>query len=302
MQLSIIVPCYNEGANIEDFYNMTTNFLVEEKMKYELIMVDDGSSDNTMVKLKELSCKDRNVKVIGFSRNFGKEAAMLAGLKEASGEYVAIMDADMQHTVEDMFMLYNKLLDNKDYDVVCAYRQDRNDETSIKRTFTSIFYKLNNTVSYVKLLPGASDFRVFRASVKDAIISLPENNRFLKGIFSWIGFNTIYVPYTPKQRLNGTTNWSPFKLIKYSINGIISFSTKPLKFVSISFVLLFGIALLNFLLMGKLSDRTILLYLGILMLNLAIICLYLIKMYTKSLNRPIYIIKTRLGFDKKTTK
>lgn len=302
MQLSIVVPCYNEAPTLEEFYDMTTNFLVDEKMKYELIMVDDGSTDDTFIKLKQLSEKDKNVKVISFSRNFGKESAMLAGLKEASGEYIAIMDADMQHTIETTFMLYNKLLDNKEYDVVCAYRQNRSDESTIKRTLTSLFYKINNQISYVRLLPGASDFRVFKACVKDAIISLPEKNRFLKGIFSWIGFNTIYVPYTPKQRTTGTSSWSPFKLIKYSINGMISFSTKPLKFVSLSSLVVFIIGLLNFLLLGNLSERTILLFLGILMFNLSIISLYLIRIYTNSLNRPAYIIKTKLGLNKKTTK
>lgn len=302
MQLSIIVPCYNEEETLNEFYNMVTNFLTNEKMKYELIMVDDGSTDDTLIKLRELNEKDKNVKVISFTRNFGKESAMLAGLEVATGEYVAIMDADMQHTIETMFMMYNKLLDNKDYDVVCAYKENREDESSLKRTLTSLFYKLNNKLSYVKLLPGASDFRVFRECVKDAIISLPEKNRFLKGIFSWLGFNTIYVPYTPEKRIYGTSSWSLFKLIKYSIGGIISFSTKPLKYVFISSVLLFIIGLLNFLLLGNLSYRTIILFLGILMLNIGIISLYLIRIYTNSLKRPSYVIKTKLGFNVKTTK
>lgn len=296
MQLSIIVPCYNEAETLNEFYNMVTNFLTNEKMKYELIMIDDGSTDDTFAKLKELSEKDKNVKVISFARNFGKESAMLAGLREAKGECIAIMDADMQHTIDVMFMMYNKLLDNKDYDIVCAYREKRDDEPSLKRTLTSLFYKLNNKISYVKLLPGASDFRVFRSCVKDAIISLPEKNRFLKGIFSWLGFNTIYVPYTPEKRMHGTSTWSAFKLIKYSIGGIISFSTKPLKYVFASSLLVFMIGLLNFLLLGNLSYRTIILFLGILILNIGIISLYITRIYVSSLNRPSYIIKAKLGF------
>lgn len=296
MQLSIIVPCYNEAETLNEFYNMVTNFLTNEKMKYELIMIDDGSTDDTFAKLKELSEKDKNVKVISFTRNFGKESAMLAGLREAKGECIAIMDADMQHTIDVMFMMYNKLLDNKDYDIVCAYREKREDEPSLKRTLTSLFYKLNNKISYVKLLPGASDFRVFRSCVKDAIISLPEKNRFLKGIFSWLGFNTIYVPYTPEKRMHGASTWSVFKLIKYSIGGIISFSTKPLKYVFASSLLVFMIGLLNFLLLGNLSYRTIILFLGILILNIGIISLYITRIYVSSLNRPSYIIKTKLGF------
>ncbi len=302
MQLSIVVPCYNEGKSINDFYNMVTDFLKEEKLKYELIMVDDGSKDDTFKLLSELSKKDKNVKVIGFSRNFGKESAMLAGLEAAEGEYVSIMDADMQHTIEDLFSMYNKLLDNKEFDSVCSYRENRSDESALKRTLTSLFYRINNRITYIKLLPGASDFRVFKKSVRDAILALPEKHRFLKGIFSWIGFNTLYVPYTPKQRLHGKSNWSFFKLLKYSVNGMISFSTKPLKYVIVLSLFLFLVGILNFFLLGNLSHRTIILFISILLLDLSVISLYLIRIYNNSLQRPAYIIKSKLGFKDKTTK
>lgn len=302
MLLSVIVPCYNEEETIDQFYDMVLNFFKDKKIKYELIMIDDGSTDNTFDKLKGLNEKDKNVKVVSFSRNFGKESAMYAGLEHATGEYIAIIDADMQQTIETLYMMYNKLLDNEEFDIVCAYREDRSDESSIKRTLTSLFYRVNNWISYVRLLPGASDFRIFKKEVKDALLSMKESNRFLKGMFSWVGFNTIYVPYTPLKREHGTSKWSLFKLLKYSVNGIISFSTKPLKFVFVSSVLVFVIGLLNFLLLGNLSFKTVILFLSLLMLNIGIISLYLIRIYTNSLNRPEYIVKRKLGFDKKTTK
>ena len=202
-------------------------------------MVDDGSTDSTFEKIVSLAKDKKDVKAISFSRNFGKEAAMLAGLEHSSGEYVAIMDADLQHSPNTLLEMYQKLIDNPSYDVVAAYRENRGNENPLKKTLTAIFYRLSNVVSDVKLLPGASDFRVFKAEVKDAIISLPEKTRFLKGIFSWIGFNTIYVPYTPEKRVHGSSKWSILKLVKYSLGGIVSFSTKPVKSIFIIGVLTF---------------------------------------------------------------
>lgn len=299
MKLSIIVPCYNEQQTINAFYDMVKEFLKDKKLKYELIMVDDGSSDDTYNKLKDLNEQDKNVKVISFSRNFGKESAMYAGLYYATGEFVAIMDADMQQRIETLYMMYNKLIENEDFDVVCAYKESRLEESSLKRTLTSIFYRLNNSISYVKLLPGASDFRIFKKEVKDALLLMKESNRFLKGMFSWVGFNTIYVPYTPSKREYGTSKWSILKLIKYSIGGMISFSTKPLKFVTILSLFVFIIGLLNFILLGNLSFKTVIMFLSLLMLNIGIISLYLIRIYSNSLQRPIYIVKRKLGFNSK---
>ena len=145
MKLSIIVPCYNEQQTINAFYDMVKEFLKDKKLKYELIMVDDGSSDDTYNKLKDLNEQDKNVKVISFSRNFGKESAMYAGLYYATGEFVAIMDADMQQRIETLYMMYNKLIENEDFDVVCAYKESRLEESSLKRTLTSIFYRLNKS-------------------------------------------------------------------------------------------------------------------------------------------------------------
>ena len=301
MELSVIVPCYNESANINEFYNDLKNHLKKEKLdSYEILFVNDGSSDDTVDKIKDIIKKDKDVKLISFSRNFGKESAMLAGLKNVSGKYISIMDADMQHKPSFMLSMYNKLKDNKEYDIVCAYRDNRDDEGSTKRTLTALFYKINNLVSYVKLLPGASDFRVFKACVKDALIPVQEKSKFLKGAFSWVGFNTIYMPYTPEKRVHGTSTWSIYKLLKYSLGGIISFSNKPLKAIFICSLAITIIALSNFLLLGRLANKTIILLLGLIFLSLGIIALYLSKMYSNNQNRPNYIIKEKIGFTKTT--
>ena len=265
-------------------------------------MVDDGSEDDTMEKLRSITKKDKSVKVISFSRNFGKEAAMLAGLKHCNGKYVAIMDADLQHTPEVLLKMYDKLIKNPEYDVVASYKESRYDEKTIKRTLISLFYRINNFVSDVKLLPGASDFRIFKSAVKDAIVSLPEKTRFLKGIFAWVGFNTIYMPYTPSKREYGSSKWSIFKLIKYSLGGIISFSTKPIKGVFVIGLLCFMICLINFILMGYLSSRTIILLIGIVLLCLGVISLYISRIYSNLLGRPCYIIREKIGFEQKKVK
>lgn len=296
MKLSVVVPCYNEGKSINEFYEKLKNTLEERKLSHEIIMIDDGSSDDTNTFLREINNKDKNVKIITFSKNFGKESAMLSGLEHSSGKFIAIMDADLQHNPKVLIEMYDKLLSEPNYDVVCAYKSNRKDEGSIKRTLTSIFYKINNKISDAKLLPGASDFRVFKSSVKDAILSLPERKRFLKGIFSWVGFNTIYVPYMPEKRLYGTSKWSLIKLIKYSIEGIISFSTYPLAIIFILSILAFIVGFTNFILMGNLSNRTIILMVSSIMLFVGVISLYISRIYIEVLNRPCYIIKEKIGF------
>lgn len=302
MKLSVIVPCYNEEQSVREFYEQTTSILKSNKISYELIMIDDGSTDNTLLKLKELNKEDSAVKVISFSKNFGKESAMYAGLQNAEGTYITIMDCDMQHSPNTLIEMYNKLINNPDYDVVCAYKENRNDEGSLKRILTALFYKVMNRISDISLLPGAGDFRVFKSSVKDAIILLPERTRFLKGIFSWVGFNTIYTPYTPEKRKYGNTKWSLVKLIKYSLGGIVSFSTLPIKSVFVLGVLTFIIGLVNFFFMGNLSHRTIILFLSVIMLSIGIISLYISRIYSNILDRPCYIVKEMIGFNNKTTK
>ena len=301
--ISLIIPCYNEEESIPYFIKEINKVIdLMKKEKFELIFVDDGSKDKTLEILEKLADEDKKVKYISFSRNFGKEAAMFAGLKEARGKYVAIMDADLQHTPEMLILMYKKLINDDSFDCCCAYKSNREDEGSLKRTLTSLFYKINNKISDVKLLPGASDFRVFKKSVCDAITSLDEKTRFLKGMFSWVGFNTIYVPYMPEKRMYGTSKWSLFKLLKYSLGGIISFSTKPIKSVFIIGVLALIVGLLNFILMGNLANRTIILFISFIMLQLGIISLYVSRIYSNILNRPCYIIKEKLGFNDKNSK
>lgn len=295
MKLSIVVPCYNEQESLNEFNSKIKETLNKEKISYELVMVNDGSKDDTLKVLRDLASKDKNIKVISFSRNFGKEAAMQAGLSYTKGDYVAIMDADLQHSPDTLVSMYNKLIENEDYDVVCAYKENRKDEHALKRSLVSIFYRINNRISNVKMLPGASDFRVFKKSVKDAILMLPEDNRFLKGIFSWIGFNTIYVPYTPEKRLYGTTKWSVFKLIKYSISGLVSFSTKPLRFSFILGVIMFVVGLVNLILMGNIPNRIIVLFISLIALMIGILCYYLSRIYNNILRRPNYIIKEKIN-------
>ncbi len=302
MELSVIVPCYNEAQTLDEFQKVVSEALKKKKITYELIMVDDGSSDSTMEKLELIAKENKNVKVISFSKNFGKEAAMLAGLENATGKYISIMDSDLQHTPEVLINMYNKLLENPEYDVVASYKESRCNEKPLRRTLTSIFYRINNMLSDVKLLPGASDFRVFKSCVKDAIISLPEKTRFLKGIFSWVGFNTIYVPYSPAKRVYGESKWSITKLIKYSLGGIISFSNKPLIFTFIIGIISFLVCFINFILMGNLSNRTIILLIGILMLCIGIIALYISRIYSNLLSRPSYIIRKKIGFIDKENK
>ena len=299
MNLSVIVPCYNEVQSLIEFHDQISDVLKRNKIDYELIMVDDGSSDGTMETLKNLNKKDKRVKIISFSKNFGKESAMFAGLKNASGSYVAIMDADMQHSPSTLIEMYNKLINTPEYDVVCAYRENRNEEQSLKKVLTALFYKIINRISDVRLLPGAGDFRVFKKCVRDAIISLPEKTRFLKGIFSWVGFNTIYVPYTPEKRKFGNSKWSIIKLIKYSLGGIVSFSTLPVKSVFVIGILAFIVGFLNFILLGNLSHRTIIFLLSLVLLLLGIISLYVSRIYSNILNRPSYIIREQIGFNNK---
>lgn len=300
-KLSVIVPCYNEGNSINEFYNAVKKELKEEKISYELIMVDDGSSDDTLAKLKDIEEASDDVKIISFSRNFGKEAAMLAGLQSASGDVFGIIDADMQQEPSTLILMYKKLLDNKDYDCVCAYREGHNDESSNKAFVSGLFYKLFNKISDVKLLNGASDFRVFKKNVRDAIISLPEKRRFLKGIFSFAGFNTIFIPYTPLKRFSGKTKWSFKKLFWYACDGIFSFSSFPLKLAFITGIITLLVGIINFF-FGHLGFKTIILFLSFLLFNIGLVAMYVLKIFEDTNGRPNYIIKEKLGFNKKAVK
>lgn len=229
MKLSLIVPCYNEAENVELFQSEAMKAFEGCGYSYEIIFVDDGSTDATLHNLKKIHAAGKcPVKVISFSRNFGKEAGLYAGLQYASGEYISLIDADLQQRPEIVREMVQFLDENPDYDVVAAY-QDRRREGKVLSFFKKSFYQIINKMSHVTLQPEASDFRTFRKSVRDSILSLGEYHRFSKGIFAWVGYKTHFIPYTACQRAFGSTKWNFGKLMNYAIEGIIGFSTAPLR-------------------------------------------------------------------------
>lgn len=304
---SIVVPCYNEEENILDFYNTAMRVLSDGQNCYELIFIDDGSKDKTRELLYSLSSTTKcEVKALIFSRNFGKEAAMYAGLKEASGDYTCIIDVDLQQDPRYILKMEEILDEHIEYDSVALF-QEKRDESKLLKTFKDMFYKLINKISEVDFVSGASDFRMFRRNMVDAIVDISEKNRFSKGIFSWVGFNTYYLPYNVNKRNKGVSKWSFWKLFKYAISGIVSFSTMPLKistvlgliisFISMLYLmvvvfqkLVFGIAIAGYATIVVL----ILLLGGIQLLCIGIIGEYLARTYVEAKNRPIYVLREKL--------
>lgn len=311
-KISMIVPCYNEEGNVKLFYqDAIKTYKDSKKYKIELIFIDDGSKDNTLKELKDIAkTKECIVKVISFSRNFGKESVIYAGLKAASGDYTVLIDADMQQP-PSLTIKMAEILDNeKEVDCVCYY-QSKRIEGKLMSKIKGAFYKTMNKISDVELKQGASDFRMFRKSVRDSILSLEERCRFTKGIFSWIGFNTSYLPYTPEKRAHGVSKWNPYKLFKYAMEGIVSFSTKPLKlatFLGLFLSILSGIYLIVVVVQklfigidipGYPTIITLILLLGgIQLFCIGIIGEYISKIYLESKDRPIYIIKEEISNDK----
>ena len=311
-KISMIVPCYNEEGNVKLFFeDAIKTYKDSKKYKIELIFIDDGSKDNTLNELKEISkTKECIVKVISFSRNFGKESVIYAGLKAATGDYTVLIDADMQQPPSLTLKMAELLDEQKDIDCVCYYQAKRI-EGKLMSKVKGMFYKTMNKISDVELKQGASDFRMFRKNVKEALISLEERCRFTKGIFSWIGFNTAYLPYTPEKRAHGSSKWNPYKLFKYAIEGIVSFSTKPLKlatFLGLFLSILSGIYLIVVLIQkifigigipGYPTIITLILLLGgIQLFCIGIIGEYISKIYLESKDRPIYIVKEEISNDK----
>ena len=312
MKISIIIPCYNEEKNVGIIYDSINKIFYNKKYKYEMIFVNDGSTDETNENLKEIveNAKDE-VKLINFSRNFGKEAAMYAGLKESNGDYVAIIDADMQQNPTLLLKMLSILEQDSNIDSVAAYQEQRH-ESKILRFFKKSFYKIINKITEVEFKDGASDFRIFKRNMVDAILSMTEYYRFSKGIFSFVGFNTHYMPYQVNERLNGKTKWSFVKLFKYAIDGIVSFTTTPLKLATFlgmiisffSFIYLI-IVVIKTLIMGidvpgyASLIGIILLLGGIQLLALGIIGEYLARTYIENKRRPIYITKEIISSKKK---
>lgn len=309
--LSLVVPCYNEEDNVEDFYNQTV-YAFDSKIKdFEIVFVDDGSSDKTLERLHSLFDKDKSrVQVLSFSRNFGKEAAIYAGLKNARGDYACIIDADLQQRPEVVVEMMNVIKEDNTVDCVTAYQAERK-ENKFMSAIKSSFYKIINKMSEVDFVNGASDFRLMNRKMIDAVISMGEYHRFSKGIFSFVGFNTVYIPYEVQERNNGSSKWSFFKLVKYAVEGIVSFTSFPLKlssyvgflssFVSIIYLILVVIKRLVFGVdvPGYASIVVLLLFIGGLqLLSLGIVGEYLSKVYDQVKNRPVYILKEHLIVDK----
>lgn len=305
MKLSLIVPCYNEQDNVELFYEETVKAFKDVDYDYEFVFVNDGSRDKTLEKLKKLYNEKTksNITVVSFSRNFGKESAIYAGIKNSTGDYISLIDADMQQRPEVVLEMLDILENEYEYDCVAAYQAKRK-EGSVMTGFKSCFYKLINKLSEIELHADASDFRTFTRGVADAILEMGEYHRFSKGIFSWIGFNTKYIPYEVQERNAGETKWGFRKLVKYALEGISSFSTKPLKlatyvgitasFAAIIYLIVVVIKRIFFYepISGYATIVALILLLGgIQLFCIGIIGSYLAKTYIQSKNRPIYIAK-----------
>lgn len=295
--ISVIVPCFNEEESIGPFFNEINKYLTNQN--YELIFINDGSTDDTLNNIKKLP----NVKYISFSRNFGKEAALYAGLKKSRGDYVVIMDVDMQDPPNLLPELINTI-ENSSYDIVATRRVSRKGEPKLKSFGARMFYRLINNLTDLELVDGARDYRIMTRQVVDAILQLEEYNRFSKGLFNWIGFNTKWIEYENVERAAGETSWSLFGLVKYSIEGIVGFSTMPLSistflgilFSIIAFIMILFVIIRNLMfgdpVQGWASTICVILLLGgIQLFTIGILGKYLEKTYIETKKRPIYIIK-----------
>lgn len=301
--ISIVVPCKNEQEAAPLFYAKVSETFASLAADYELIFVDDGSTDATLETFRELAKKDKRVRYISFSRNFGKESAMFAGFEAARGDYVGIMDADLQDPPELVPQMYSMLKANPALDCVASRRVTRKGEPKIRSFFARMFYKLINRISETEIVDGARDFRLMSRKMTDAVLSLKERNRFSKGIFSWVGFKTEWLEYENAERVAGETKWSFGKLLTYAIDGIIGFSTAPLSF-AVTMGLLFCAA--AFILIAVVIVKTlvwgdpvagypslvciILLLAGIQLFTIGVVGKYLSKTYIETKARPIYII------------
>ena len=304
MKLSLVVPCYNEAENVAAFQAAVISAFDGCGFDYEIIFVDDGSRDATLHNLKKLyEAQACAVKVVSFSRNFGKESAIYAGMEHADGEYISLIDADLQQRPEIVLDMV-KILDEKpEYDVVAAY-QDRRGEGKVLSFFKKRFYSIINHLSDVNLHSDASDFRTFRRSVRDSILAMTEAHRFSKGIFAWVGYDTCFIPYTACERAAGTTKWNFRKLMNYAIEGIIGFSTKPLRMATYLGILTAAasmiyllVVLLEKLIVGiDIPGYATLIVLTLLLGGIQLLCIgiigeYVGKIFQQSKERPIYIAK-----------
>ena len=303
-KISIIVPCYNEEEAMPIFYEEIVKVAKNmKKVDFEFIFVNDGSKDKTLEVARNLHEKDKRVRYVSFSRNFGKEAGMLAGLEASRGDYVAIMDVDLQdppHLIEEMY----ETLKTEDYDCVATRRVSRDGEPPIRSFFAKCYYKLINKISKTEIVDGARDFRLMTRQMVDSILELKEYNRFSKGIFSWVGYNTKWLEYKNVERVAGTTKWSFWKLFLYSLESIVAFSTVPLSIAAVMGILF---RLIAFIMIVVIIVKTITLgdpvagwpslvciiffVSGVQLFCLGVIGQYLAKTYLEVKNRPVYIVK-----------
>ena len=304
MKLSLVVPCYNEADNVAAFQEAVLGAFAGCGYDYEIVFIDDGSKDATLHNLRKLyNEKKCPVTVVSFSRNFGKEAGIYAGLQHAKGDYIAVIDADLQQRPEIVRDMVNILEEKPEYDMVSAY-QDRRGEGKVLSFFKKSFYSIINRMSDVQLQRDASDFRTFRRSVAESILKLGEYHRFSKGIFAWVGYTTCYIPYTACERHAGTTKWNFGKLMNYAIEGIIGFSTKPLRLATYLGLLtaLAAVIYTIIVILEKLVWQTtipgyattvvlILLLGGMQLFCIGSIGEYVGKIFEQSKDRPIYIAK-----------
>ena len=302
--ISIVIPCFNEQEMVSIFYaEMKKIMAATQIVDFELIFVNDGSSDNTLESMCTLVRMDNRVRYLSFSRNFGKEAAMYAGLQSATGDYVAVMDVDLQDPPELLPSMY-KTLKKEAFDCVGTKRVNRNGEPRIRSFFAKMFYKLINRISDNYIVDGARDYRLMTRRMVDAVLEMTEYNRFSKGIFTWVGFETKYIEYSNVERPAGKTSWSFWGLFKYSIDGIVAFSEAPLAIASVVGFITFLIALvmavffaIRTLIFGNPTSGwtslvVIILALGgIQLLSLGILGKYISKTYLETKRRPLYILK-----------
>lgn len=303
-EISIVIPCFNEEEAIPIFYEETLRVLKTMSLSScEFVFIDDGSSDRTLEVLKEISAKDKSVHFVSFSRNFGKEAALYAGLSKANGDFISVMDVDLQDPPSLLPQMLEAIL-KEGYDCAATRRVTRKNEPPIRSFFARKFYKIMGKLSDVPVVDGARDFRLMTRKYKDAVLSLLERNRFTKGIFPWVGFKTKWFAYENVERVAGKTKWSFWKLFLYSIDGIIGFSTKPLAFSALAGVLSLAVAfvLIIFIAVRRLvfGDPVqgwaslvcfITFFSGLQLFCIGISGLYISKIYTEVKQRPIYIIK-----------
>ena len=308
-KISLIVPCYNEASNIETFYNSFVNTFhsIENQYIYEIIFIDDGSEDETLDKMISLAKNDHNIKIIELSRNFGKEAALTAGLDVSSGDAIIPIDADLQDPVELILEMISVW--NSGAEIVLAKRINRSEDSWLKRVTASFFYKIHNSISDIKIPNNVGDFRLMDRSVVNAIKSLPEQQRFMKGLFSWVGFKTASIEYSRLARNAGSTKFSGWKLWNFAIEGITSFSSLPLRIwtyigflgaissLLYAFIIIFKTIIFGIDVPGYASLIVLLLFFGSLQLiGIGVLGEYISRIYMESKKRPIYIIRNKHEF------